>query len=57
MNAVFLIAALFNVAAGIMYLTRQRNKKGAIYSFILAAVILIIGLIEAVDCIKAEKRA
>jgi hypothetical protein len=28
-----------------MYLTRQRNKKGAIYSFILAAVILIIGLI------------
>lgn len=45
MNAVFLIAALFNVAAGIMYLTRQRNKKGAIHSFILAAVILIIGLI------------
>ena len=45
MNAVFLFAALFHEAAVIMYLTRQRNKKGAIYSFILAAVILIIGLI------------
>ncbi|MDD2431167.1 MAG: hypothetical protein PHD88_07710 [Firmicutes bacterium] len=44
MHWVFIVAAILNVGTGLLYL-RQRNKKYATLSFILAGVVLILGVV------------